>query len=182
MLTQPVTTLPLKITGFVQLVTRKRLVSESIILFPGEVVLATTQEFLKMPRNVVCGLKLKISLGRLWLNHNLSYWINCGFSGQATLRLLNLGPYPRELVRGMRIAQLVFMGMESAPNVAYGEGGCGHYLGQSGATRPGQMTSFREWQGRRRSSCPLVESREVSWYRPLALVVELPPQAKSIAR
>lgn len=109
--------------------------SESIILFPGEVILATTRETLKMPRDVVCDLKLKSSLGRLWLNHSLSGWIDCNFQGQVTLELQNLGPYPRVLSAGMRIAQLVFMGMESPPEVAYGEGGKGHYQGQSGTTR-----------------------------------------------
>jgi dCTP deaminase len=113
----------------------EELISDSIVLFPGEVILATTQEFVRMPRDVVCDLKLKSSLGRLWLNHSLSGWIDCGFSGQITLELQNLGPYPRELVKGMRVAQLVFLGMESAPTVAYGEGGRGHYQGQTGATK-----------------------------------------------
>lgn len=107
----------------------------SFTLFPGEVILATTREALTMPRDVVCDLKLKSSLGRLWLNHSLSGWIDCGFKGQVTLELQNLGPYPRVLTTGMRIAQLVFMGMESPPTVAYGEQGTGHYQGQSGATR-----------------------------------------------
>lgn len=108
---------------------------DTLTLFPGEVVLATTREFLKMPRDVVCDLKLKSSLGRLWLNHSLSGWIDCNFQGQVTLELQNLGPYPRTLHAGMRIAQLVFMGMDSPPEVAYGEGGKGHYQGQQGATR-----------------------------------------------
>lgn len=107
----------------------------SFTLFPGEVILATTREYLKMPRDVVCDLKLKSSLGRLWLNHSLSGWIDCNFQGQVTLELQNLGPYPRVLSAGMRIAQLVFMSMESPPLVAYGEAGKGHYQGQTGATR-----------------------------------------------
>lgn len=109
--------------------------AESIILFPGEVILATTQEYVKLPRNVVCDLKLKSSLGRLWLNHSLSGWIDCNFHGQITLELQNLGPYPRKLSAGMRSAQLVFMGMESEPEVAYGEQGKGNYQGQTGTTR-----------------------------------------------
>lgn len=110
-------------------------VAESITLFPGEVILATTREYLSMPRDVVCDLKLKSSLGRLWLNHSLSGWIDCNFQGQVTLELQNLGPYPRLLSAGMRVAQLVFMGMESPARVAYGEGGKGHYQGQKGATK-----------------------------------------------
>lgn len=109
--------------------------AEHFTLFPGEVILATSAESVKLPRDVVCDLKLKSSLGRLWLNHSLSGWIDPNFQGQITLEFQNLGPYPRVLSRGMRVAQLVFMGMESAPKVAYGEGGKGHYQGQAGTTR-----------------------------------------------
>ena len=109
--------------------------SDTFTLFPSEVVLATTAEYVRVPRDVVVDLKLKSSLGRLWLNHSLSGWIDCNFQGQVTLELQNLGPYPRTLSAGMRVAQLVFMSMESPPLVAYGEGGRGHYQGQTGATR-----------------------------------------------
>lgn len=109
--------------------------SDMITLFPGEVVLATTIEIIRLPRDVVGDLKLKSSLGRLWLNHSLSGWIDCNFSGQVTLELQNLGPQPRKLQTGMRVAQIVFFQMESPPEVAYGEKGTGHYQGQSGATR-----------------------------------------------
>lgn len=117
-------------------------IADSITLFPGEVILATTREYLKMPRDVVADLKLKSSLGRLWLNHSLSGWIDCNFQGQVTLELQNLGPYPRLLTTGMRCAQLVFMGMASAPNVAYGEQGKGHYQGQKGATKAWSQDFF----------------------------------------
>lgn len=113
----------------------EELVADTFTLFPGEVILATTREYIRMPRDVVSDLKLKSSLGRLWLNHSLSGWIDCNFQGQVTLELQNLGPYPRVLTAGMRVAQLVFMAMESPPEVAYGEQGRGHYQGQTGATR-----------------------------------------------
>ena len=106
-----------------------------LTLFPGEVVLGTTRELIKMPRDVVGDLKLKSSLGRLWLNHSLSGWIDCNFQGQVTLELQNLGPYPRKLTTGMRVAQIVFLQMEEPPEVAYGEKGTGHYQGQTGTTR-----------------------------------------------
>ena len=109
--------------------------ANEITLFPGEVVLATTAEYIKMPRDVVADLKLKSSLGRLWLNHSLSGWIDCNFQGQVTLEFQNLGPWPRRLYKGMRVAQLVFLQMESPPEVAYGEKGSGHYQGQTGATQ-----------------------------------------------
>lgn len=126
-------------------------ITDELILFPGEVVLATTREQVHLPRDVVGDLKLKSSLGRLWLNHSLSGWIDCNFKGQVTLELQNLGPYPRRLTSGMRIAQIVFYQMSEPPEVAYGEGDTGHYQGQSGATRawseeffPAVLHSLRE--------------------------------------
>lgn len=118
--------------------------ADELTLFPGEVVLATTSEYIRMPRDVVGDLKLKSSLGRLWLNHSLSGWIDCNFHGQVTLELQNLGPYPRLLRTGMRVAQIVFLQMEESPEVAYGEKGTGHYQGQTGTTRSWSTEFFPE--------------------------------------
>ena len=108
----------------------------NIKLFPGEVVLASTLEFVTIPRDVACDLKLKSTLGRLWINHSLAGWCDPGFSGQITLELQNLGPEPFVLDAGRRIAQLIFIKMESEPDLAYGDPGSGsHYQGQTGTTR-----------------------------------------------
>ena len=117
--------------------------TDELVLFPGEVVLATTREYIRMPRDVVGDLKLKSSLGRLWLNHSLSGWIDCNFQGQVTLELQNLGPYPRKLVSGMRVAQIVFYQMSEPPDVAYGEKGTGHYQGQRGTTQSWSEEFFK---------------------------------------
>ncbi len=109
--------------------------SPSVKLFPGEVVLASTQEWVKIPRDVACDLKLKSTLGRLWINHSLAGWCDPGFAGDITLELQNLGPVPFVLEAGRRIAQLIFIAMESEPDVAYGEpGSSSHYQGQRGTT------------------------------------------------
>jgi len=108
----------------------------TIKLFPGEVVLATTAEYVRIPRDVACDLKLKSTLGRLWINHSLAGWCDPGFEGNITLELQNLGPMPFTLEAGRRIAQLIFIAMESEPDVAYGEPGSdSHYQGQKGTTR-----------------------------------------------
>jgi dCTP deaminase len=107
----------------------------SIKLFPGEVVLASTIEYVRIPRNVACDLKLKSTLGRLWINHSLAGWCDPGFQGEITLELQNLGPQPFVLEAGRRIAQLIFIAMESEPDVAYGDpGSSSHYQGQRGTT------------------------------------------------
>lgn len=112
----------------------KEFKADQITLFPGEVIAATTTESITLPRDICADLKLKSSLGRLWLNHSMSGWINPKWSGQLTLELQNLGPYPRILKAGTRVAQLIFMQMESEPLVAYGENGTGHYQNQIGTT------------------------------------------------
>lgn len=105
-------------------------------LFPGEVVLASTREYVRIPRDVACDLKLKSTLGRLWINHSLAGWCDPGFEGNITLELQNLGPEPFVLEAERRIAQLIFIAMESEPEVAYGEpGSSSHYQGQTGTTR-----------------------------------------------
>lgn len=107
-----------------------------IKLYSGEVVLASTLEYVRIPRNVACDLKLKSTLGRLWINHSLAGWCDPGFQGNITLELQNLGPEPFVLEAGRRIAQLIFISMESEPEVAYGDpGSSSHYQGQEGTTR-----------------------------------------------
>ena len=107
-----------------------------IKLFPGEVLLASTLEYVRIPRTVACDLKLKSTLGRLWINHSLAGWCDPGFEGTITLELQNLGPEPFVLEAGRRIAQLIFIAMEQEPHVAYGEpGSSSHYQGQKGTTR-----------------------------------------------
>ncbi|HYN21347.1 MAG TPA: dCTP deaminase [Thermoanaerobaculia bacterium] len=104
-------------------------------LFPGEVVLASTMEYVRIPRDVACDLKLKSTLGRLWINHSLAGWCDPGFEGEITLELQNLGPSPFVLEAGRRIAQLIFISMESEPEIAYGDpGSTSHYQGQRGTT------------------------------------------------
>ena len=109
--------------------------SATMKLFPGEVVLASTLEYVRIPRSVACDLKLKSTLGRLWINHSLAGWCDPGFQGNITLELLNLGPTLFVLDAGRRIAQLIFVAMESEPEIAYGEpGSSSHYQGQTGTT------------------------------------------------
>jgi len=110
--------------------------ASEVKLFPGEVVLACTAEYVKIPRDTACDLKLKSTLGRLWINHSMAGWCDPGFEGNITLELQNLAPVPFILEAGRRIAQLIFIGLESPPETAYGEPGSGgHYQGQRGTTR-----------------------------------------------
>jgi dCTP deaminase len=109
---------------------------DEFILKPNEVVLATTLEFVKIPKNVCCDLKLKSTIGRSFINHTLAGWVDPGFNGQITLELHNIGPNPYVLKHGDKIAQLVFLGMEEPAECAYGEKNTDKYQNQLGATAP----------------------------------------------
>ncbi|MCS6893592.1 MAG: dCTP deaminase [Deltaproteobacteria bacterium] len=109
--------------------------ADEITLYPGEVTLATTREYVIMPRNVAGLILLKSSLGRLWLNHSLSGWIDPGFRGQLTLEFQNLGPTPRVLRAGTRVAQVVFFELSDEPLKSYSERKDSHYNNQKGTTR-----------------------------------------------
>ncbi|MCS6962097.1 MAG: dCTP deaminase [Deltaproteobacteria bacterium] len=124
--------------------TPDEVVSDHFTLYPGEVTLATTIETVCMPRNV-CGLiLLKSSLGRLWLNHSLSGWIDPGFRGQLTLEFQNIGPVPRTLRAGSRVAQIVFFELTEPPCFSYDERSDTHYKNQTGATRAWSDDFFKK--------------------------------------
>lgn len=114
------------------------------ILEPGQLVLATTLEYIKMPRCVCADLKLKSTVGRSWIQHSLAGWVDPGFEGNITLELQNLGSMPYTLERGQPLAQLIFIQMEQPPLTAYGEGGRGRYQGQRGATRAVNYTISKQ--------------------------------------
>lgn len=111
---------------------QSELTQQSLTLYPGQVVLATTLEYVILPKDVCADLKLKSTIGRSWINHALAGWIDCGFEGQITLELQNVGPRPVALTAGDRIAQLIFFQMESEPDKPYQ----GKYQKQRGATAP----------------------------------------------
>jgi dCTP deaminase len=109
-----------------------QLKQNELTLYPGQVVLASTLEYVELPNDVCADLKLKSTIGRSWITHALAGWIDCGFQGQITLELQNIGPKPVVLTKGMRIGQLVFIQMEKAATNPYK----GKYQGQKGATEP----------------------------------------------
>jgi dCTP deaminase len=104
------------------------------VLAPGDFVLASSQEWFSIPPLLVARCEGKSSIGRIGLTvHVTAGFIDPGFSGQVTLEIANLSPWEIVLRPGMRIAQMAFEMMASAPVKPYGMGG-GHYQGQRGVT------------------------------------------------
>lgn len=96
--------------------------------------LATTQENVSIPNDMVALLHGRSSVGRLGLFIENAGLIDPGFQGQITLELTNVEPWEIELVEGMRIGQLTFHHVDNAPDVGYSAQNGNKYDNQSGPT------------------------------------------------
>jgi dCTP deaminase len=107
---------------------------DPFILHPGEFVLGSTSERVRLPADLVGRLEGKSSLGRLGLLiHSTAGFVDAGWDGQLTLELSNVASLPITLYPGMKIGQISFMQMTTAADVPYGSGELGSkYQGQRG--------------------------------------------------
>lgn len=106
--------------------------NEPFILHPGEFVLGSTLESLKLPDDVAGRIEGKSSLGRLGLLiHSTAGYIDPGWEGNLTLELSNVSPLPITLYYKMKIGQISFTQMSTPVERPYGSKGLGsHYQGQ----------------------------------------------------
>src|SRR5438874_3512876 len=120
--------------------------TEPFILHPGEFVLGSTEERVKLPDNLVARLEGKSSLGRLGLLiHSTAGFVDAGWDGHLTLELSNVANLPITLYPGMKIGQISFLKMTTAADLPYGSEGVGSkYQGQRGPTPSRYFENFRE--------------------------------------
>jgi dCTP deaminase len=106
------------------------------ILHPGEFVLASTLERIRLPDDLVARLEGKSSLGRLGLLiHSTAGFIDPGWDGHVTLELSNVANLPITIYYGMTIGQLSFVQLSEPAEQPYGSGELGSkYQGQKGPT------------------------------------------------
>lgn len=107
-----------------------------ISIRPGEFILASTQETVRIPATLVGQVEGKSSWARRGLLvHVTAGFIDPGFRGTITLEIVNLSSvniYPRV---GQRIAQLAVHRLDSEPEYLYGSLELGsHYQGQTTTT------------------------------------------------
>jgi dCTP deaminase len=109
---------------------------EPFMLHPGEFVLASTIERIKLGTNVVGRLEGKSSLGRVGLLiHSTAGYVDPGWDGQLTLELTNVAKLPITLYYGMRIGQISFLSLSSEAENPYGSSKLSsRYQGQSDPT------------------------------------------------
>jgi dCTP deaminase len=106
------------------------------ILHPGEFVLGSTLERIRLPNDLVARLEGKSSLGRLGLLiHSTAGFIDPGWDGHVTLELSNVANLPITIYFGMKIGQISFVQMTEPAETPYGAGSLGSkYQGQQGPT------------------------------------------------
>jgi dCTP deaminase len=109
---------------------------EPFILHPGEFVLGSTLERIRLADDLVARLEGKSSLGRLGLLiHSTAGFIDPGWDGHVTLELSNVANLPITIYYGMKIGQLSFEQMPEPAEKPYGSDGLGSkYQGQRGPT------------------------------------------------
>ena len=106
----------------------------AFILHPGEFVLGSTLERVRLPDDLVARLEGKSSLGRLGLLiHSTAGYIDPGWDGQVTLELSNVANLPITIYYGMKIGQISFVQLSEPADSPYGAAGVGSkYQGQKG--------------------------------------------------
>lgn len=98
-------------------------IGEVFVLHPGQFVLASTLEYVSMPRELMAYVIGRSSWGRLGLNIATATMVAPGFKGAITFEMVNLGTVPIGLFPGTRIAQLVIhqLSIPEEESTAYGQ-------------------------------------------------------------
>jgi dCTP deaminase len=118
---------------------------EPFILHPGEFVLGSTRERVRLPDDMVARLEGKSSLGRLGLLiHSTAGYVDPGWDGYLTLELSNVANLPITIYPGMKIGQISFFRLTSPAENPYGSKETGSkYQGQRGPTASRFFEEFR---------------------------------------
>jgi dCTP deaminase len=81
-----------------------------IVIQPGELILAHTQEFIGGVKNITTMMKARSSMGRNFIRVcSCSGWGDVGYTNRWTMEIENVSKYAIPLVVGRRIAQIVFL-------------------------------------------------------------------------
>jgi dCTP deaminase len=103
--------------------------AEEVVIPPRNFVLLTTEEYVKMPEDVVGLANLRSTLARLGLVIPPTV-VDAGFEGNITIEVVNESPNTIVLKRGVRFLHLILVKAEGRASYA------GMYQGQRGVTPP----------------------------------------------
>ena len=118
---------------------------DALILHPGEFVLGSTLERVRLPDDLVGRLEGKSSLGRLGLLiPSTAGFVDAGWDGYLTLELSNVANLPITVYPRMKIGQISFLKMTTPAAIPYGSAGLGSkYQHQRGPTPSRYFENFR---------------------------------------
>ncbi len=103
---------------FMELIEKKE--SDPFVLHPGEFVLGSTKEYIKIPEDIVARLDGRSSLGRLGIViHSTAGSVDPGFEGNLTLEIANISKLPVILWPGTRVCRLTFDVLSSPSETPY---------------------------------------------------------------
>ena len=111
---------------------------EGCLLEPGEFVLGSTVERVRLPDHDVVRSEGKSTLGRIGLAiHATSGFIDPGFCGDLTLAISNLARHPIRLRAGMQIGQMTLIEMDGPAERPCNHPELGsHYQDRTGPASP----------------------------------------------
>lgn len=89
------------------------------ILHPGDFVLACTQEYIKVPDNMVIRVEGKSSLARMGILVHTAGFVDPGFEGTITLEISNQSNLPVALYPDMYICQIAVEFLSSRSEIPY---------------------------------------------------------------
>ena len=104
------------------------------IIPPNSFALARTEEYFRIPRNVLAICVGKSTYARCGLVVNVTP-LEPTWEGYLTLEISNTTPLPAKVYGGEGIAQLLFFEGDELPEVAYSDRK-GKYMNQQGVTLP----------------------------------------------
>lgn len=105
---------------------------EPLVLHPGDLVLATTLEWLEIADDLIGRIEGRSSLGRLGIIvHGTASIFDAGWKGKPVMELGNLGVVPVLLWPGMRVCAFTFEELSSKADVPYTTKQDGKYIKQS---------------------------------------------------
>ena len=94
--------------------------NERFIVHPGEFILASVKEYIKLPADLMGAVDGRSSLGRVGLVvHSTSATINPGWEGELVLEMTNIGKMPVAIYPNQRIAKLVLHQLSSPAERPY---------------------------------------------------------------
>ena len=77
--------------------------SDKIVIAPQSFLLATTNEYIKLPNHITAFVEGRSSIGRMGLFIQNAEWVDAGFEGRITLELFNANSLPIVLSSGRQL-------------------------------------------------------------------------------